>query len=220
MACPMPKVTKRGAGAALMNKPEVASEMVRGLKNLGLPVWVKTRRTSDESETLRFVECLLDAGADNVCLHGRTPAQRYEGRADRTIAAAAAARFPGKISASGDVYRAEDVKEYTSMGCIGVMIARGALANPYIFPQSLATLGYDVPQELEKPTPEHKLERLRALSRQSCEISGPRMTVVLLKRILAGMLKGVPGAADLRRQTGTTTDLDEFWKRLDSYTHD
>ncbi|MDR1379518.1 MAG: tRNA-dihydrouridine synthase family protein [Synergistaceae bacterium] len=210
MACPMPKVTKRGAGAALMGRPEVAFEMVRSLKRLELPVWVKIRRTSDEEETLRFVEGLVDAGSENVCVHGRTPAQRYEGRADRIIVAAASCRFPGKISASGDVSHVEDVKEYLDMGCVGVMLARGALANPYLFPLTLRALGRQVPDELWNPTPEQRFQRLRSLSERSQEVSGLSATLVLLKRLMAGMFKGVPGAAELRRRAGSATRLDEL----------
>jgi tRNA-dihydrouridine synthase len=212
MACPMPKVTKRGAGAALMNAPGVAFGMVRGLKELGLPVWVKTRKapSGDETDTLRFVENLLSAGADNVCIHGRTPAQRYEGRADKSVVCAAARRFPGKISASGDVYTTEDVREYLNGGCSGVMPARGALANPCLFPLALRALGYDVPEEQLNPTFEDRLQLLRALGESSREINGPRLTVVLLKRLLAGALKGTKNAAELRRRAGLTTDLDEL----------
>ena len=220
MACPMPKVTKRGAGAALMGMPAVASEMTRGLKRLGLPVWVKTRVSSDISETLRFLELLFEAGADNVCIHGRTPAQRYEGRADRMKTAEAARRFPGGISASGDVYQVEDVKEYLDMGCVGVMLARGVLANPYLFPQALYALGRE--QRKRKisdadinPTKENRLSQLRLLGERIREISGAGHAVVLIKRILSGTLKGTPGAAELRRRVGVTTDLDELLRLLE-----
>ncbi len=212
MACPMPKVTKRGAGAALMGAPRTAFDMTRGLKRLGLPLWVKIRRMpeGDGTETIRFVEGLLQSGADNICIHGRTPAQRYEGRSDRSVVAAAAGRFPGKISASGDVYTVEDVQEYLGMGCAGVMLARGALANPYLFPRALKALGYAVPDELARPAPEQQIERLRDLGERARSVCGPRLTVVLLKRLMAGMLKGVNGAAELRRRAGSTTDLDEL----------
>jgi len=216
MACPMPKVTKRGAGAALMGMPAVASEMTRGLKRLGLPVWVKTRVESDMSETLRFVELLFEAGADNVCIHGRTPAQRYEGRADRMKTAEAARRFPGGISASGDVYHTEDVKEYIDMGCVAVMLARGALANPYLFPQALSALGRAHPEAYVNPTKESRLLQLRALGDRIREISGAGHAVVLIKRVLSGTLKGMPGAVELRRRVGATTDLDELMRLLES----
>ncbi|MDR3265253.1 MAG: tRNA-dihydrouridine synthase family protein, partial [Synergistaceae bacterium] len=216
MACPMPKVTKHGAGAALLNAPETAFEMTRRLKSLGLPVWVKIRRmpSGDEDETLRFVEGLLRAGGDNVCIHGRTPAQRYEGRGDRTAIAAAARRFPGKISASGDVRAVEDVLEYMDMGCVGVMLARGALANPRLFPRALRALGWEVADELTNPTTTQQIERLRALGESAADVCGPRLAVVLLKRLAGGVLRGMPGAADLRRRLGAAGTPEELLKIL------
>ena len=130
MACPMPKITKNGAGSALMSRPEIASKMVKCLKDLNLPVWVKTRKFDDDYKTLKFAELLINSGADNICIHGRTPAQRYEGISDRKIISLAAKNFPGYISASGDVKNLADIDEYLNMGCIIVMIARGAFANP------------------------------------------------------------------------------------------
>jgi tRNA-dihydrouridine synthase len=215
MACPMPKVTKRGSGAALMGTPAVADQMTRGLKRLGLPVWVKTRVFPDMGETLRFVELLFEAGADNVCIHGRTQSQRYEGRADRTKTAEAARRFPGGVSASGDAYLVDDVKEYLDMGCVGVMLARGALANPYLFPQALSALGHDVCEAGANPTKESRLSGLRALGCRIREVSGAGHAVVQIKRLLAGTLKGEPGAAELRRRVGATTDLDELMRLLE-----
>ncbi|MDR3231049.1 MAG: tRNA-dihydrouridine synthase family protein [Synergistaceae bacterium] len=215
MACPMPKVTKHGAGAALLNAPETAFEMTRRLKPLGLPVWVKIRRmpSGDVDETLRFVEGLLRAGGDNVCIHGRTPAQRYEGYADRTATRAAAGRFPGKISASGDVRAVEDVLEYMGMGCVGVMLARGALANPDLFPRALRALGREVADE-PTPTAKRQVERLRALGESAVNVCGPRLAVVLLKRLASGVLRGIPGAADLRRRLGAAADPEELLRIL------
>jgi tRNA-dihydrouridine synthase len=209
MACPMPKVTKRGAGVALMGT-KTAFAMVRGLKTLGLPVWVKIRKMPDEEETLRFMEELVEAGTDNICIHGRTAAQRYEGRADRRIAASAAARFPGKISASGDVFAVEDVEEYLNMGCVGVMLARGALANPYLFPLALSARGCRVSENLAKPTREQRIERLWSLGARTEEVCGPRTALVLLKRLTAGMFKGVSGASELRRHIGLASSLEDL----------
>ena len=115
MACPMPKITKNGCGSALLKKPELSANMVKGLKTLGLPVWVKMRRLESDDDTLRFADGVISAGADNVCIHGRTPSQRYEGVADRSIIAFSAREFPGMISASGDVRTVKDIEEY--YGC-------------------------------------------------------------------------------------------------------
>lgn len=212
MACPMPKVTKRGAGAALLNNRGEASAMVRGLKKMGLPVWVKIRvlPKGDADETLSFIDALAEAGADNVCLHGRTAAQRYEGTADRTITALAARRFPGMMSASGDVRGTADVSEYLDMGCVLVMVARGAAADPWIFPKTLSELGFDVPPELAAPAPEDRMSALRMLGERAREVSGESQAAVLMKRMMGGVLRGMDGAAELRQRAGSSRKLDEI----------
>ncbi|MFR5880102.1 MAG: tRNA-dihydrouridine synthase [Cloacibacillus evryensis] len=85
MACPMPKVTKKGGGSRLMENPKEATAIMRRLKQLGLPVWAKVRIMPKNAEepTSDFCERLFDGGADFVFVHGRTPAQRYEGAASR-----------------------------------------------------------------------------------------------------------------------------------------
>ena len=210
MACPMPKVTRRGAGAALLNVPSEAFEMTRRLKRLGLPVWVKMRRVSEgkNEDTIRFVEGLLDAGAENVCIHGRTAAQRYEGRSDRTVVAEAARRFPGRIAASGDVRTPEDVREYLDAGCAAVMLARGALTNPWLFPESLRALELPIPGGFLDPSPELRGAELSRLGERARALCGERLAVVLLKRLMGGMLRGMSGAAELRRRAGCASDLD------------
>ena len=214
MACPMPKVTKRGAGAALLKNPSDAFAMVRGLKGLGLPVWVKIRRIeageAGIEATVRFIEGLLNSGADNVCIHGRTAAQRYEGVADRTVHAAAARLFPGFISASGDVREARDVREYLEMGCVLVMAARGALGNPWLFAEALDALGYAVPEMARDTTSTGRMAALRWLGERAVGTSGEAQAVILLKRLMGGVLRGISGAAELRHQAGCSGSVEEI----------
>ncbi len=212
MACPMPKVTKRGAGAALLRRIDVAFDMTYGLKKLGLPVWVKMRRISDEyDETFEFIDSQIKAGADNICIHGRTSAQRYEGIADRRIVAEAARRFTGMISASGDVKTVDDIKEYLSFGCVGVMLARGALTNPWLFPEALLALGYSVKEDFINPPAVLRLARLVELGERAREVSCERQAVLTLKRLMTGMLRGLNGAAELRRRAGCAVSLAELF---------
>ena len=200
MACPMPKVTRNGSGAALLRKPDIAAKMVKGLKSLGLPVWVKIRRLEDDNGTLRFIDGLVNAGADNVCIHGRTCAQRYEGTADRNITALAATRFPGVISASGDVKSVSDIHEYMSFGCAAVMLARGAVSNPFLFEEYRGIYR----------THEEKLQELIAFGMRAKEYSGEHRAVVMLKRFAGCMLRYTKGSAELRRLAGLSTNLAEL----------
>ena len=200
MACPMPKITRNGSGAALLKKPELAREMVRGLKSLGLPVWVKIRRLEDDSDTMKFTGMLIESGADNVCIHGRTSAQRYEGLADRGIISLAASEFPGFISASGDVREVSDIREYLGMGCVAVMVARGAFSNPFIFEEYGGKFrGRD-----------EKLEELVNFSCRAVEISGEHKALVLMKRFTGSILRFEHGSAELRRLAMMSTSLEEI----------
>ncbi len=200
MACPMPKITKNGCGSAILKKPGLAAEMVKGLKTLGLPVWVKMRRLEDDEDTLRFADVIISAGADNVCIHGRTCAQRYEGVADRGITSKAGQKFPGMISASGDVREVADIEEYLSMGCAGVMVARGAFSNPFIFEEF----------EGKFRTKGEKLSEILNFARRADEISGEHKALVLMKRFAGSILRDEYGSAELRRQAMMSGSLEKI----------
>lgn len=200
MACPMPKITKNGCGSALLKKPELSANMVKGLKTLGLPVWVKMRRLESDDDTLRFAEGIISAGADNVCIHGRTPSQRYEGIADRSIIAFSAREFPGMISASGDVRTVKDIEEYLSMGCAGVMIARGAFANPFLFEEYYGCYRKK----------DDKISELLNFAVRADEISGEHKALVLMKRFAGSILRNERGSAELRQKAMTSTSLEEI----------
>ena len=200
MACPMPKITKNGSGASLLKNPELAMKMTQSLKTLGLPVWVKMRRLENDDDTLRFVDGLISAGADNVCIHGRTCAQRYEGSADRCIIRASASEFPGMISASGDVREVSDIQEYLAMGCAAVMIARGAFSSPFIFEEYGGIFrGRD-----------EKIDELVNFARYTDEILGGHRALVLMKRFAGSVLKFEHGSAELRQKAMMSTSLDEI----------
>ena len=201
MACPMPKVLKKGAGSRLLERPEVAFDMVQTLAALGLPVWPKIRKcpTLFPLSTEAFCEGLLKAGASLVTIHGRTPAARYSGDADRTIVGTCAALFPGKICASGDVYTPGEAAGYLEGGCAAVLLARGALADPFLFARTLAFLGGDVHNSYRNPSPDFQMSLLLSLGDTIFAEEGPRKAVLFMKRLLAGMFKGEQGIGALRR---------------------
>ena len=204
MACPMPKITKNGCGSAILKKPGLAAEMVKGLKTLGVPVWVKMRRLEDDEDTLRFADVIISAGADNVCIHGRTPSQRYEGIADRSIISRSSREFPGMISASGDVREVSDVKEYLSMGCIGVMIARGAFSNPFMIEEYCGRYR----------SRDEKISELLNFAHRAYEISGEHKAVVLMKRFAGSILRNERRSAELRQKAMMSGSLEEITEIL------
>jgi nifR3 family TIM-barrel protein len=154
MGCPVPKVTKSGAGSGLLCDPPRAQQIVRLCKEAtGLPVSAKIRAGWDSSR-LNFVEmglALQEVGVAAVALHPRTRAQGYAGKADWTrIAKLKDALKHTPVIGNGDVVSVADAKRMQAeTNCDAVMIGRGALGNPWIFRQLLGGL---------PPTPEERCE--------------------------------------------------------------
>jgi nifR3 family TIM-barrel protein len=140
--CPVPKVTKTGAGAALMRDPanlgRVTAAVVRASReHLGAaPVSVKIRSGWDAA-SVNYAECALaaaEAGASMVSLHPRTRSQGYGGRSDWSHIADLVSRLDLPVTGSGDLYTPEDAERMLrETGCAAVMFARGAIGNPFIF---------------------------------------------------------------------------------------
>ncbi|ADR36067.1 dihydrouridine synthase DuS [Oceanithermus profundus DSM 14977] len=133
MGCPMPKVTARGAGAALMDDPARAARMVAGVREAtGLPVSVKLRLGFSRANAVEVARALEQAGAALLRVHGRTAQQRYGGRADWDAVreVARAVRIP--VVGTGDVRSVEDYRARRGLG-VGAAVARGALGRPWFF---------------------------------------------------------------------------------------
>jgi tRNA-dihydrouridine synthase B len=207
MACPMPKVTKKGSGSKLLEHPEEAQEIVAALKPFGLPVWVKLRITdaSHPLSTEAFCDALFSSGADLLLLHGRTPAQRYNGFANKEAVVEIARAFPDRIVASGDYYTPADAQLYLGGGCVAVLAARGAVRDAYLIPKTHAALGYEVPEAMTNPTTRDQIDALIQIGREGVAHEGERFTLVLLRRMLAGIIKGFWGASAVRQACASCT---------------
>jgi nifR3 family TIM-barrel protein len=138
MGCPVPKVTRGGAGSALLCDPSRAARIVERMREAsGLPVSVKIRagwdaRSVNAPEMARALE---DAGAFAVALHARTRAQGYTGRADwPLIGRVKQAVRAMPVIGNGDVRTPDDARRMVrETGCDAVMIGRAALGDPWIF---------------------------------------------------------------------------------------
>ena len=165
-------------------------------------------------DTLQFAEGLLAAGADNVTIHGRTPQQRYEGKADKREVVRAARRFEGKITASGDVYAPADVAFYLDNGCAAVLCARGAIADPFMVVHALQVLGYNVQMSHGDPSLEERAEILIGFADDLCRLHGERAALVLLRRFLSGFFRGRAGTAEFKRALASAKDWDSAYGLL------
>ncbi|MDR1900043.1 MAG: tRNA dihydrouridine synthase DusB [Treponema sp.] len=155
--CPVPKVTKTGAGSALMRDPVNLGRVVEAVaraswEHLGAaPVSVKIRSGWDAA-SVNYAECAraaAEAGAAMVSLHPRTRSQGYGGRSDWNHIADLVSRLDLPVAGSGDLYTPEDAERMLrETGCAAVMFARGAVGNPFIFTAArslLSTGSYTVP---------------------------------------------------------------------------
>jgi nifR3 family TIM-barrel protein len=221
--CPVPKVTRRGGGAALPYKRRLFERIVRAaVENAGsVPVTVKMRiGIDDERHTyLDAARRAADAGVAAVALHARTAAQRYSGTADWSAIARLRDAMPAELPVlgNGDIFSAADALDMVARtGCDGVVIGRGCLGRPWLFGDLEAAFA-------GRPLPEPpKLGQVAATMRRHAvllmEHMGDHKGIRDMRKHIAWYLKGFPVGSDLRRSLGLVSsidELDELLSRLD-----
>ena len=142
MGCPVPKVMKTGAGAAMIKDPDSAVAVARAAaEGSGLPVTVKLRASINKGgmEGLELARRLVDeAGVAGITFHPRSAAVRHKGTPDYDLAKALVEELPVPVIVSGGMEGAEHIRwVFEHTGCAAVMLARGALGNPWLFAQVL-----------------------------------------------------------------------------------
>jgi tRNA-dihydrouridine synthase B len=144
MGCPVPKVCKTGAGAALLSDPARAVAVARAAgRGSGLPVTVKLRsgvRPGDLSG-IEVARRLAEAGVvAGLCLHPRHASQRHSGRPDYELARCLVEELPVPVVISGGLRSPELAREaFERTGAAAIALARGSLGNPWLFSQLLGT---------------------------------------------------------------------------------
>jgi tRNA-dihydrouridine synthase B len=198
--CSVSKVLKTGAGAALLREPARIRDILRAMRGeTSAPLSVKLRSGWD-SGSLNFLEAAglaHEGGAALICLHPRTRSQGFSGRADWSHIADLKSRSSLPVFGSGDLFSAEDALRLVGLsGCDGVMFARGAIGNPFIFAQAQALFrGQPAPPS---PEPEVRLAAaLRQLAR-AVAIHGELRACREMRKHFSAYSRGIPGGADLR----------------------
>jgi nifR3 family TIM-barrel protein len=142
MGCPVPKVCKTGAGAALLDDPDRAVALARAAtRGSGLPVTVKLRsgqRPGEQSGVEVAYRLVEEAGIAGLCIHPRHASQRHAGAPDYGLARALAEELPVPVLVSGGLHTAQRAQAaFEQTGAAGVLLARGSLGNPWLFEQLL-----------------------------------------------------------------------------------
>jgi nifR3 family TIM-barrel protein len=218
MGCPVAKVIRQGAGAALLTDTDKVKRVVDGVRRaVDIPVTVKTRSGWDRSRiNVVEVACAAEAaGADAITIHPRTAKQGFSGTADWLVIGEVkqAVRIP--VIGNGDVTRPEHVEKIRQVsGCDGVMIGRAAMGNPWIFQQALELAGGRSPL----PVPGH--ERVEIMRRHLSlyqELHPDRPSLAGLRSRLMWYTKGQRGAARLRASLSKCCDSKAMLKTCEDF---
>lgn len=212
MGCPAPKVIKSGGGSLLMQKPKLAGEIVKAVANaVSLPVTVKIRAGWDAGSrnAAELAKICEDAGAMMITVHGRTREQMYAPPADLDIIREVKQAVSVPVVGNGDIFTAADAaRMYEATGCDYVMAGRGALGAPWLFMQINALLE----QGVLLPTPPVS-ERMRVMLRHismACAHKGETVALREARTHAAHYMRGLRGAAALRREAGTLSSFEQL----------
>lgn len=215
MGCPAPKIVSGGAGSRLMMDPDLCGRIVEQVKkNTSRPVTVKIRKgwDADHVTAVEVAKACQQAGAAAIAVHARTREQMYTPGIDLSIIAAVKEAVQIPVFGNGDIHSAEDAVEMIRQtGCDGVMIARAALGDPWLFERVNAAL-----EDQPAPKAPNLQARMNALRRQVEEMVGLKGEYVAMPQARAQAIhymKGLRGAANLRRvccELQYLTDIDRL----------
>jgi nifR3 family TIM-barrel protein len=220
----VPKVTRRGGGAALPYKrrlfAQIVAAAVRGVGDSGIPVTVKFRIGIDDDHHthLDAGRIAAEEGAAAVALHARTAAQRYSGTADWDRIAELKQHVSGiPVLGNGDIFSAEDALEMmAATGCDGVVIGRGCLGRPWLFAELSAAFAGRTPAT--PPTLGEVTHIIRRHGELLADHFGEDKGMRDIRKHVAWYMHGFPAGADLRRALAlvkTLAELDDLLAQLD-----
>ncbi len=209
MACPVPKVTRKGEGSALMRDVPRAQAIVRACREEAeVPVTVKIRRGYAEGEetAVPFARAMEEAGACAVAVHGRYASQLYRGSASWETVRDVASALDIPVIGSGDVMSADAARRMRQeCGVAAVMVARGSYGNPWIFRAA----------ETGEAAATKAQERLAAFALHVRLLDATDAHLARARSLAGWYLKGMPNASALRNRAMQCTSPDDYLALID-----
>ncbi|HUK90050.1 MAG TPA: tRNA dihydrouridine synthase DusB [Blastocatellia bacterium] len=216
--CPAKKVVKGGGGSSLLRDlPQLEKILVTLRKAVSIPVTMKIRTGWDDSsinavEVARIIE---GSGGSMVAIHGRTRMQGYQGSANWDVIAAAKRAVNIPVVGCGDVTTPEiAINRFSETGVDGVMIGRGAIANPWIFRQTGETLRQEAIYEPPLAEKHRVLHRYHELLKDELP---PRALAGKLKQMSGYFTHGLEGGSRLRERVFQSQTITEIYEHIDEY---
>jgi len=211
-ACPVGKVTRRGEGAGLLREPRKLQELLKAAVNYSTaPVTVKIRTGWDQT-SINVKDIALsarDAGIQGLFIHGRTKAQGYCGKVDYGVIGEIRNSIDIPVIASGDILSPELAKKMIDeTGCDGIVMARGALGNPWIFRETAAFLKTGV-------VPQHPaLYEIRSTMLTHLQLCsryyGERKGTMIFRKFFAWYMRGFSKTRPLREKAFRSGTIDQM----------
>lgn len=218
MGCPVAKITKNGEGSALMAKPKLVEEICKTLrKSTDKKINIKFRLGIDD-KNLNYLEIgkiAQDAGIDYVILHARTKQQMYSGKANWNHIKILKENLSIPVIANGDIFCVEDfLKVIDKTKADGVMLARGAMGNPFLFKEIKDYINKGF---YEKPSSTQIIDQLIEQYKLELKYKKEKLVVTQMRKHLSWYIKGLENSSKIRDLINKLNTIEEVMDALEKY---